>query len=68
MNLAGIVASADRKPTSGSVKYYAVLKGKLDAVLARWKTLLEGEVAAFAAAAEEWKVPRLAPAPRIERP
>src|SRR6185295_9590124 len=35
--LAAVVASADRRPTKGSVEYYARLKGKLDATLARWK-------------------------------
>jgi hypothetical protein len=67
VNLAGIVASADRKPTKGSVEYYDVLKGRLDAIVARWKSLQAGDVAAFAAAAEEAKLPRLAPAPKIER-
>ena len=68
VNLAGIVASADRRPTRGSVQYYDVLKARLDAILARWNALLAGEVAVFSAAADEAKVPRLAPAPRIERP
>jgi photosystem II stability/assembly factor-like uncharacterized protein len=66
-NLAGIVASADRKPTAASVKYYDVLKAKQDAALGQWKTLLSGDVAEFSRAAEEAKLPRLAPAPRIER-
>ena len=67
VNLAGIVASADRKPTASSVKYYDVLKARQDAVLARWKALLDGEVAAFSRAAEEAKLPRVAPAPKIDK-
>jgi photosystem II stability/assembly factor-like uncharacterized protein len=67
VNLAGIVASADRKPTAGSVKYYDVLKAKQDAVLARWKALLEADAADFSRAAEETKLPRVAPAPKIEK-
>jgi len=66
-NLAGIVASADRKPTAASVKYYDVLKTKQDAAIGQWKALLSGDVAEFSRAAEEAKLPRLAPAPRIER-
>jgi photosystem II stability/assembly factor-like uncharacterized protein len=67
VDLAGIVASADRRPTAGSVRYYDVLKARQDAVLARWKALQVSEVAAFGRAADELKLPRLAPAPKIER-
>ncbi len=68
VNLAGIVASADRKPTVGSVQYFDLLKGRQDAVLARWKALLDSEVAEFSRSAEELKLPRLAPAPKIDKP
>jgi photosystem II stability/assembly factor-like uncharacterized protein len=67
VNLAGIVASADRKPTAGSLKYYDVLKARQDAVLARWKALLDADIAEFSRAAEEAKLPRVAPAPKIEK-
>ena len=67
VNLAGIVASADRKPTAGSVTYYDVLKAKQDGVLARWKALLNADAADFSRAAEETKLPRVAPAPKIEK-
>jgi hypothetical protein len=33
-NLAAVVASADAKPTTASVKYYEDLKGRLSAVFA----------------------------------
>ena len=67
VNLAGLVASADRKPTASCVRYYDVLKARQNAVLARWKAALDGEVAEFSRAAEEAKLPRVAPAPRIEK-
>ena len=62
-----IVASADRKPTSGSVKYYDVLKGRLEEVVAEYHTLLEHDVADFNRDVEGQKVPRIAPAPKIEK-
>jgi photosystem II stability/assembly factor-like uncharacterized protein len=65
--LAGIVASADRKPTAGSVEYFQVLKKKQEAVLARWQSLLSGDVAEFSRAAEAANLPRIAPAPVIEK-
>jgi hypothetical protein len=61
------VASADRKPTAGSVKYYDVLKARQDAALGQWKALLSSDVAEFSRAAEDAKLPRVAPAPKIER-
>ena len=67
VNLAGIVASADRKPTASCVRYYDVLKGRQDAILARWKAIQAGEVAEFGRAADESKLPRVAPAPKIGR-
>ena len=65
--LAAVVASADRKPLASSVRYYDILKSKQDAVLARWKILLEGDVAEFSRAAEETKLPRVSSAPKIEK-
>src|SRR5664280_254228 len=63
--LAGIVASADRRPTAGSLEVYRELKGKLDAARGRFQALLAGEVAGFSRAAGEMKLPRIAPAPRL---
>ncbi len=64
--LAGIVASADRRPTVGSLGVYRELKAKLDAARGRFQALLAGEVAAFSRAAEEMKLPRVAPAPQLD--
>ncbi len=64
--LAGIVASADRGPTVGSLGVYRELKGKLDAARGRFQALLAGEVAGFSRAAEEMKLPRVAPAPKLD--
>jgi hypothetical protein len=67
VNLAGIVASADRKPTAGSVRMYAELKARLEAIVKEYQALLEKDVAEFNRAAEEAKLPRVAPAPKIEK-
>ncbi len=64
--LAAVVASADRRPTAGSVQAFAELKAKLDAIRGRFDALLAGDVAEFSKAAEEAKLPRVAPAPKIE--
>ena len=64
--LAAIVASADRRPTPGSVEVYRALKGKLNAVHAQFEAVLAGEVADFSRAAENLKLPRVVPAPKIE--
>jgi hypothetical protein len=63
--LAGVVASADRRPTAGSLEVYRGLKGKLDAARGRFQALLGGEVAAFSRAAAEMKLPLVAPAPKL---
>ena len=66
--LAGIVASADAKPTAASVAYYDLLKGQARRDRARsigrfstetWPTSI--------AAVEEAKLPRVAPAPKLEK-
>ncbi len=67
VNLAGIVASADRKPTAGSVRMYAELKAKLDRIVKEYQTLVEKDVAEFNRATEEARLPRVAPAPKIEK-
>ncbi|MEO8432328.1 MAG: glycosyl hydrolase [Acidobacteriota bacterium] len=66
-NLAGIVASADARPTPASLRYYDILKERLTAVVAEFDRLMASEVAEFSRAAEEQKIPRLTPAPKIER-
>ncbi len=63
--LAGIVASADAKPTPASVAYYDLLKGRLDAIVAEYRALVGGDVAEFNRAVAEAKLPRVAPAPKI---
>jgi photosystem II stability/assembly factor-like uncharacterized protein len=65
--LSGIVASADAKPTPSSVEYYGLLKAKLDAVRAEYKTILDTGVKDFNRAVAEAKIPPVAPAPKIER-
>jgi hypothetical protein len=67
VNLAGIVASADRKPTAGSVKLYAELKARLDGIVKEYQALMEKDVADFNRAAEDAKLPRVAPAPKIDK-
>ena len=67
VNLAGIVASADRKPTAGSVKLYAELKARLDGIVKEYDALVSGDVAEFNRAALEAKTPLVAPAPKIEK-
>ncbi len=67
VNLAGIVASADRKPTAGSVGMHAELKSRLERIVKEYQALLEKDVADFNRAAEEAKLPRVAPAPKIEK-
>jgi len=66
-NLAGIVASADTRPTPGSVQYYGVLKAKLDGIVEQYKKLLAGDVAEFDKAVESAGVPRITAAPKIEK-
>jgi photosystem II stability/assembly factor-like uncharacterized protein len=65
--LAGIVASADAKPTKGALGYYDQLKGQLDAVMRDYRAILDGDVAEFNRAVEEARLPRIAPAPKIEK-
>jgi photosystem II stability/assembly factor-like uncharacterized protein len=64
-NLAGIVASADAKPTKGSLEYYELLKGRLASIVAEYDRLMSSDVAEFNRALEEQKIPRVAPAPKL---
>ena len=63
--LAAVVASADAKPTPSSVRYYGMLKERLDAVQAELQGVLEQDLKSFNAAVQEAKVPPVAPAPKI---
>ncbi|HEY1435401.1 MAG TPA: glycosyl hydrolase [Thermoanaerobaculia bacterium] len=62
--LAGVVASADAKPLASSVEYYKLLAGRLDAVRAEYRTILDGDVKAFNAAVVKADLPAVAPAPK----
>ena len=64
--LAAVVAASDRRPTAGSNEMYRQLKGRLDAVIARFEALLASDVPEFSRAAEEIRLPRIAPAPKID--
>jgi hypothetical protein len=44
-NLAGIVGSADARPTQGSVAYYELIKGKVDAAAAELARIATGPLA-----------------------
>jgi hypothetical protein len=66
-NLAGLVASADAKPTAAAPIYYDVLKKKLDGIVAEYRAILEKDVAEFNRAADAAGVPRIAPAPKIPK-
>jgi hypothetical protein len=46
---------------------YAELKNRLDGIVKEYEALVEKDVAEFNRAAEEAKLPRVAPAPKIER-
>lgn len=65
-NLAGIVASADAKPTAALVAYYDELKGRLTAILAEFQAAMAREVADFNRAVAEAGIPPVAPAPKVE--
>ena len=64
-NLAGIVATADAKPTAGSVKYYELLKGRLAEITRELDGVLAKDLAEFNASVEAAKLPPVAPAPAI---
>jgi photosystem II stability/assembly factor-like uncharacterized protein len=67
-NVAAVVASADAKPTVAAVKYYAELKTRLAAVLEEFRTLQEHDLAEFNRAVDAAGLPRVAAAPKIEKP
>ncbi len=65
-NLAGIVSSADARPTPASMKYYAVLQDRLASVEAEYRTVLDRDVADYNKAVEAMKLPPVVPAPKVE--
>jgi photosystem II stability/assembly factor-like uncharacterized protein len=67
-NLAGIVSSADAKPTPSSYKYFEVLRARLDSLVGQYQALVNNEVADFNHAVEEAKLLPVVPAPRIPNP
>jgi hypothetical protein len=62
--LAGIVASADAKPTAASKRYYEELKGRLGSVLAELSTVMDRDVADFNKAVAAAQIPPVAPVVR----
>ena len=65
--IAYLSATADRKPTVGSLRMYGELKARLDGIVREYQALMEKDIADFNRAAEEAKLPRVAPAPKIEK-
>ena len=55
--------SRRRRPS----QYYGLLKGRLDAVQAEYRAILDTDVKDFNRAVAEAKIPPVAPAPKIER-
>jgi hypothetical protein len=49
------------------VKLYAELKARLDGIVKEYQALMEKDVADFNRAAEDAKLPRVAPAPKIDK-
>jgi photosystem II stability/assembly factor-like uncharacterized protein len=64
--LAGVVASADRRPTEGSLALHRELKARLDAAVGQYQALMAGQVAEFSRAADELSLPRITAAPALE--
>jgi len=64
-DLAGIVGSADARPTASSIKYYATLQVRLKGLLAEYQGLVDKDVAEFNRSVEAAKLPPLVAAPRI---
>jgi photosystem II stability/assembly factor-like uncharacterized protein len=64
-DLAGIVSSADARPTPASVKYYALLQSKLAAIEAEYRGIVDHDVADFNKAVEAAKLSPVVPAPKM---
>jgi len=65
-DLAGIVSSADARPTPSAVKYYAVLQGRLNDIEKEFQALLDHDVADFNREVGAMQLAPVAPAPRLE--
>jgi hypothetical protein len=65
--LAGVVGSADARPTDASVTYYRVLAKKLEEVRARLDGLLKEDLTDFNAAVRAQGIEPVVPAPKIDR-
>ncbi len=63
--LAAVVGSADAKPLASSVQYYAILKARLDAILAELQAVLDKDVRDYNRAVEAAKIAPAAAAPKI---
>ncbi len=57
VNLAGLAAWADARPTKVEVEYYGILTGRLDAIVAKLKEVETTDVAAFNRAVQEAGIP-----------
>ena len=65
--LAGVVASADAAPTASSLLYYEGLKKRLAAAFAEFQGVLDKDIVDFDRAVAASGLPRVAPAPKIEK-
>ena len=65
--LAGVVGSADARPTDGSVVYYHVLEKDLAAIRHRLDEVLSHDLAEFNAAVRARGIEPVVPAPKIDR-
>jgi hypothetical protein len=65
--LAGVVGSADARPTDASVAYYRVLADKLATIRERLAGVLAHDLADFNAAVRASGIEPVVPAPKIER-
>ncbi len=66
--LAGIVASADRRPTAASSLRYQELRAQLDAIQGRIRGVMDKDVADFNAEVRKLEIPPVTAAPpRVER-
>jgi photosystem II stability/assembly factor-like uncharacterized protein len=64
-DLAGIVASADARPTAAFVKYYGMLRDRLAAIDAEYRSIVDKDVAEFNKAVEAARLPPVVPAPKM---
>jgi photosystem II stability/assembly factor-like uncharacterized protein len=62
--LAGVVASADAKPTRASQQYYEILAKRLEDIRAELQAVLDGDVRGFNEAVAAAQIPPVAPASR----